>query len=243
MKMHNLAEGHLQDLRASGLNFETISRAGIYSASASEVSALLGFGAGPAMVIPYEWNDDGTPTYARVKLNQAPHTDGKRYRSPAGRGNRLYISRTLDVGALVDSSQILYVTEGEKKVLKAIQEGFLCVGVSGVWSWKQKNHNGDSGPINDLKVIPWVGRDVRIVFDSDAATNERVRSAETALAAELTTRGARPSVVRIPSGPAGEKQGFDDFLEAHGADAFRALPIVPAGGNPPSEARLELALI
>jgi hypothetical protein len=48
-----LVASHLEDLRRSGLSDETIARAGIYSASERQVRDVLGFGAGPGMVIPY----------------------------------------------------------------------------------------------------------------------------------------------------------------------------------------------
>jgi len=82
-----LADGHLDDLLRSGLSTETILGSRIYSASSPEASALVGYGVGPAMVFPYSANG-----YARLKLDHAG-PDGKRYRSPKGRGNHLYIPR------------------------------------------------------------------------------------------------------------------------------------------------------
>lgn len=229
-----LTPGHAAELAASGLTPETIQAAGVYSASGAEASALVGYGVGPALVFPYEWDAAGAPTYARVKLDHAG-ADGKRYRSPRGRGNRLYIPRTLDAFTLVDPRAALYFTEGEKKTLSAVQDGLLCIGLSGVFSWKTRNGGGPEAPslpIADLDALPWKGREVRIVFDSDAASNPDVLRAERELAAELTRRGARVAIVRLPAGPGGVKQGLDDFLVAHGVEAFRALPRWPVSAEP-----------
>jgi len=198
-RLTRLVQSHVQDLQASGLTTETIMNAGIYSASGREVEALLGYGAGPGMVIPYDRaGANGTPTYARVKLDHAGAA-GKRYRSPKGRGNHLYIPFAIDWHALCDVRRVLVITEGEKKTLAAIQAGLVCVGLSGVWSWRHRLvKDGPSAPIDDLHVLPWAQRHVVIVFDSDAATTEDVRAAEQALAVELTRRGARVTMKRLP---------------------------------------------
>jgi putative DNA primase/helicase len=198
-RLTRLVQSHVQDLQDSGLTTETIMDAGIYSASGREVEALLGYGAGPGMVIPYDRaGENGTPTYARVKLDRAG-ADGKRYRSPKGRGNHLYIPFAIDRHALCDVGHPLIVTEGEKKTLAAVQAGLVCVGLSGVWSWRHRFvKDGPSVPIDDLHVLPWSQRPVVIVFDSDAATNEDVRTAEQALAVELTRRGASVTIKRLP---------------------------------------------
>ena len=133
-------------------------------------------------MIPYA--DD----YARVRIDN-PGPDGKRYRSPAGRGNRLYVPSTLAVGVLADAAIALHVTEGEFKALKATQEAVPCLALPGVWSWKQKLH-GKSFPIPDLERVTWTKRRVVVVFDSDLADKPTVAWAEHALIQELRRRGA-----------------------------------------------------
>ncbi|KDA00951.1 AAA family ATPase [Hyphomonas oceanitis] len=70
----------------------------------------------------------------------------------------------------------------------------------------------------ELQEFHWAGRDVNIVFDSDIAEKARVQDAETRLATELSSRGARIFKVRLPHGHAGEKIGVDDYLLTHSAD-------------------------
>src|SRR5262249_40074735 len=127
------------------------------------------------------------------------------------------------------------ITEGEKKSLKACQDGFPCVGVTGIWCWTANNDKdendrvvGDYKLISDFTEVKWTGRKVYIVFDSDASKKKSIRSAEKALNETLEDRGVTVVVVRLPDGKEGEKTGRDDFLVEHGADALRQLLDPPA---------------
>lgn len=216
--MTTLLDPHRKKLAECGLTIETASRATLHSGSAAEVRELLGYGMqGGGLVIPY------SHTYARVRIDN-PGPDGKRYRSPKGQGNRLYIPPTLESGALGNPAHPLYITEGEFKALKATQEGLPCLALPGVWSWKQKLH-GQSVAIPDLDRVVWRRRRVMVVFDSDAKDKPAVAWAEHALVVELRERGADVSLVRLPTGPKGEKYGLDDYLVAEGVAAFKALPM------------------
>ena len=212
-----LASGHVDELRRSGLSDDTIARAGLYSATEPGVRDLLGFGAGSGLVFPYpELNGSGP--YARVKLDATP-PDGKRYRSPKGRPNRLYIPPLLDPAVLADARTPLWITEGEKKALKAVQEGLPCVGVPGVWSWRTRDARDRGVPIADLEHVVWRGRTVFVVYDSDLVTKPQVRLAEYALARELQRRGATVKAIRLP----GPEKGLDDYLLTHSVETLCGL--------------------
>jgi KaiC/GvpD/RAD55 family RecA-like ATPase len=139
--------------------------------------------------------------------------------------NRLYVPPTLGADILADARRALYATEGEFKSLKGTQEGFPTVALPGVWSWKRRLHD-QSLPIPDLDRIEWRDRVVVVVFDSDAAIKPPVAWAEHELVKELRRREARIFVIRLPEGDRGEKYGFDDYLVAMGAEAFRRLPML-----------------
>ena len=81
----------------------------------------------------------------------------------------------------------LLITEGEKKSLKATQEGYPCIGLVGVFGWKQK---GSERLLPALERIAWRGRNVFVAFDSDVARNESVQAAESRLAQRLADLGA-----------------------------------------------------
>ena len=108
-----------------------------------------------------------------------------------------------------------------------MQSGYACVGLGGVESWHTK---GKRELLPELKDIECKGREVRIVFDSDAVDNPNVRKAEQKLTRALTKERALVKVVRIPSGPDGKKLGADDFIVANGVEAFREL--IKSAGKP-----------
>ena len=215
---------HLEELEASGLSLPTIKESGCYSGKADEIERLLGYGAGPGLVIPY-FTDD-TNCYARVKLDNGGG-DGKRYRSPKGSQNRLYLPPNLDRTVLTDPGTPIYVTEGEKKALKACQEGLPCMALGGVWSWRTKVVDGPTEPIPDLDRVVWGNRMVYVVFDSDVATNPEIQRAEVELAKELARRGATVLAIRLPAEANGQKVGLDDFLMHYSMEAFHALEHLP----------------
>jgi RecA/RadA recombinase len=215
-----LLDHHRRKLVECGLLADTWTRARLHSGSDNEVKEILGYGgAGSGLVIPYD------ESYARVRIDN-PGPDGKRYRSPRGQGNRLYVPPILEPKILEDSSRALYVTEGEFKALKATQDGFPCVALPGVWSWKTRLH-GRSLPIPDLGRVAWQSRTVVVVFDSDLAEKPPVAWAEHQLCKELRRREAAVHILRLPDGVRGEKLGLDDYLVAFSPDAFRRLEMAP----------------
>jgi hypothetical protein len=238
-----LLEKHHEDLEASGLSEETIRAAGIYSeADPGKIAAMLGWKKapgplGPVLVIPY-LDMKGAPTgHYRVKPD-FPRWDSERrrtikYESPKGATPLAYYPpKTRAV--LKDPSVPLILTEGEKKALKADQEGFPTVGLPGVWSFQKKRPRSAVGRaegarklIDSLKGVVWKDRKVYVVFDSDAAHNRNVRDAEDALVKVLQRKGADVHVVRLPGGvtPDGRqvKVGLDDYLDDYGKEALRDL--------------------
>lgn len=71
-----LTSGHLEDLRRSGLTDETITRAGIYSATEAGIRDVLHYAAGPGMVIPYPDLNGGPPTPGSSSTTQGPMGNG-----------------------------------------------------------------------------------------------------------------------------------------------------------------------
>ncbi len=233
---------HLVELHRSGLSDDAIARSRIHSADADTAAALVGIPCGSAMVIPYPDArlGNGSP-FCRVKPDAPkPDRNGKtaKYLSPTRalnpEGNRLYFPPNLDSDVLADASTPILITEGEKKALKATQEGVPCLGLAGVYAWKKRDEDDQSQPIADLYKVQWRGRLVGIVFDSDAAFNDLVKAAEKALRDELRRRGARVYIIRLPEPTFeeakvyGSKLGLDDFLCARGADAFGELMVASA---------------
>ncbi len=222
-----LTHTHLQDLRDSGLSDETILKSGIVSVSKEAAEEYLGYQAmSPCMVFPY-LPLKGDDPYYRLKPEKPIYygSGGKRkYLARKNGGNRLYLPPYDDVDAVLDDIEHdLIITEGEKKALKAYQEGYTAIALAGVWSWREKTGSGtgETKAIKELDCFMWAKRTVYIVFDSDAAENEDVKNAENALAKELYKKGARVLIARLPSLDDEEgKTGLDDYLLMEGFEDF-----------------------
>src|SRR5271170_3995217 len=84
----------------------------------------------------------------------------------------------------------------------------LPIGLRGVWNWRGKRgkvegaHQGSwhdiKGPIADLDLIRWAGREATIIFDSNVTENQNVKAARRHLSRELRERGARVSYLDLP---------------------------------------------
>lgn len=173
-----------------------------------------------------------------------------------------------------DPTTPVFITEGEKKALAGVQAGLPTLAVGGVFSWRthihtltretvrvddkpstrvvhlddrgEKTYRQEVAPELDPERIEWKDRDVFLIFDSDAETNEEVQRAAFELANWLDDRGANTRQIslagRLPTRDSGaaSKVGLDDLLVADHSfgksladpewrdnEAFRPLPSDP----------------
>ncbi|MDD4910493.1 MAG: DUF3854 domain-containing protein [Candidatus Omnitrophica bacterium] len=190
---------HLADLRRSKLLDEMILAVRIYSASAEESKTLLNRqqGVGGGYVIPYIGKDGFLEKDLNFKLDIPLPEDvagkkSRKYIRPIGVKSRLYIPPK--VWPIIDDVNVpIFLTEGEKKALKACQEGFFAIAISGVWNWSSGHE-----PVEDFDNIALKGRVVQIVFDSDKFTNKNVFLAERCLAEMLIGKGAIVKIINLP---------------------------------------------
>ena len=198
---------HLADLRKSGLSDETILEASIKSVPPRDIPKKLGFDI-QGLISMYEIPYPGCEAYSRFK---ALYADGERYYKDGSEkpkylarknsGNHLYIPFKI-TSILKDVSIPLYITEGEKKALKAAQEGLPCIAISGLWNWS----NGNKELLPGFDQIALEGRTVYLVPDSDWLEPNRegkpknLRQAVNTLACKLIDRGAKVSWVELPGG-------------------------------------------
>jgi len=220
----SLHPDHLADLRRSGLSDETIRIARIRSLGPGELPRYLGHGLATkvkhAYLIPYADAEMDAEAFYRIKLFPAVlegNGHHMRYYQPPGTVPRLFRPTGIRT-VLVDPSRPLFVTEGEKKALKAHQEGVACVAFGGLWSWRL-----DGQPLPDLDPVDWSDRETFLVPDSDVWTRPDLLRAVYALGKELETRGAKVNVVKLPAGPGGQKVGLDDYLCTHSTEQLNAL--------------------
>lgn len=199
--------------------------------TAEKAPDWLPFRAG-GIVIPYFDLAGKVTEFSRFRYLEQPQRNGfdalvaykeLRYAQRSGSANELYlppiapwskIAKTIDVPIII--------TEGElKAACTMLHTEYACIGLGGVWCFRSTRNNMSLLP--QFKQISWQGRQVYIIFDSDAATNVDVMKAESALAHELTRLGAVVKIGRIPTHKSGKKQGLDDYLLANGAEAIGGL--------------------
>ncbi len=225
--MTSLDPKHLADLKKSGLTEATIQLAGIASVRPCDIERETGIRNLPvesAYRIPFDAD------FARYKLFyiQEPLAGEKwpKYSQQKGAHNRLYIPPILTESEMKSLSTI-YITEGEKKALKATQDGLPCIGITGLWNWKQK---GTDVLIPDFSRISLVGRVVVLVPDSDwldlgkDGKPKNLQDAVNRLATALLLQGAIVKIAYLLPSDSGGKVGLDDYLLHHSVTDFLALP-------------------
>ncbi len=165
------------------------------------------------------------PVYYRLKLKHPIETDNGRvkYLSPKkekGFGNHAYILPEVEnICRPYNPDKPIFFTEGEKKAVKATLEGFPCIGLSGIWCFKDKENDF----LPELDELNLKHRKCYICFDSDITHKFQVRRAELRITVELMNRGAQVFAIRLPNEENGEKNGLDDYLVRHGRNDFIAL--------------------
>jgi hypothetical protein len=216
----------LADLRRSGLDESDAARMRLSFLSGRQTAALgANFKDRPSLKIPYH-DAAGKPTgFFRVRyLGPEEGLDAlarkpQRYAQREGTKPELYLPLGVPWKKLSGSEAVtVWITEGEKKAASACKSGVATVGLGGVWSWKSTREGIPFLPA--LEAIGWKGRQARIAFDSDVATNSQVLRALLALARELTGRGAQVKIVEIGDGPEGKKRGIDDLIAEEGRGAL-----------------------
>jgi hypothetical protein len=143
-----------------------------------------------------------------------------RYVQPEDSNSEVYLPPLIDWAAFArDANRPLVITEGELKSACATHHGIPAVGLGGVWSFMSKRNN--TALLPQLEELQLRDRECIICFDSDVVTNPQVVSAEIALAKQLTARGARVRVARIPMYEEARKMGLDDYIVLNSVEDFK----------------------
>jgi putative DNA primase/helicase len=206
--MNNLSldSDHYQDLQKSGLSDSTIKDAGIKSVPKDQINKKLGFNI-DGLISMYEIPFDDNYSRYKVFYEQGKefNKDGDKkpkYLARQGSGNRLYIPAAAK--SILDDVNIpLELTEGEKKALKACQEGLHCIGIAGLWNWKVK---GKDELIPDFDKVALDGRTIYFVPDNDwlkpnnKGKRKNLKQAVNSLACLLIDRGAKVFWRELPNG-------------------------------------------
>jgi putative DNA primase/helicase len=241
----SLAPHHLHMLmHGSGLPPDIIAERGYRTCSGLSELKSLGFTMRPSadvhgLLLPLH-GTEGKPATIYLPKQDAtvplmtyrpdtPDVDGagrsKKYVLPAGVAGRVDVLPR--AAPLLGSPAIpLWITEGQKKADALVTHGCTAVALLGVWNWKGKNALGGRTVLADWEYVHLQGRDVRVVFDSDLASNPLVHNALMALVGLLKRKQAHVTVAFLPS-EGGEKVGVDDYLLTHSLTNLEALLQAP----------------
>lgn len=150
-----------------------------------------------------------------------------RYAQPGNSVNELYLPPFVDWELIAADPEIpIIITEGELKSACATRHGLPTIGLGGVWCFKSSGHSMPLLP--GFQWFKWQGRNVYILYDSDASINPQVVRAENALAREFMNKlGAQPYIVRLPN-LMPIKTGLDDYIKARGIDALKNEVLIDA---------------
>src|SRR5262245_41278451 len=111
-----------------------IAQAGLYSVRPQDIQKITNTkGVASLLAFPY------TAEFTRYKVwpftLKNPNGKGSfRYIQPSKSGVHLYVP-PMAAAVLQDPVVPLRIVEGEKKALKACQEGLPCMAIGGLWNW------------------------------------------------------------------------------------------------------------
>jgi hypothetical protein len=213
---------------ASGLDAEDAALLGFTPVTAEECPKLGLPASAEGFRLPYFNLAGETTKFFRVRYMEDTrkgfdkYTTKKpmRYGQPRGTLNELYLPPFVDWAAVAADADVpLLITEGELKSACATKHGLPTVGLGGVWCFQSAKEGKPL--LAGFHGFQWKDRTVYIVFDSDAATNPDIVSAESRLAKRLVEQGASVWVCRLPGLEDVKKVGLDDYLVLNGLEAFQ----------------------
>lgn len=239
-----------QDLKKSGLTLADLKAQGGKVTTETEIMGLLGYlpdcngEAAQGWGLPFRNPETGEilkgkdgRDFWRIRLQYPAFIDGKaaKYLSQKDSGQHAFITPEVH-NALLDAQIPLILTEGEKKAMCATKNGFYTIGLVGIWGWCQPGSEPKK-LLPEIEVYVNEGRDIILVFDSDASDEKKkanFMASAKALAKALRDFECVLRLVILPPVSGLPKTGLDDFIFLQGAESFRTLlskaeEIVPDG--------------
>lgn len=214
LQKNGLTTEHSEYLKAAGLSDATITAAQVQSATADDVTRMIGTQVdNGGLVYPYIDPKNGTcGTCFRVNLLKkwAGGDYASNYLAPKGSKNYLYIPESC-AKILDDPSIPLIMATDERSCLRATQDGLHCIAVTGVYEYKD-DEPGGYATIQNLDRVNFKHRVVRLICDSDTTRNPDVKLVLNELQGMLRNKMANVEIIFLPPGPRGTRQDLADYL-------------------------------
>lgn len=268
----NLCDHHLIMLHESSISDEVIETRGYRTIRAKNELISLGFSPSqarpPGLLLPLYTTDGRNGTYIYRPDNPRVFDNKRKKKLPDGtypqrvikyefpKGTKMALDCPPKCQPMLGNPAItLWITEGQKKGDALASRGLCTIALLGVWNWRGRNDTDGLIVLPDWNHVALNGRQVNIVFDSDALKKPGVRKALEAFKSWLQFKQATVGVVYLPQLSNG-KTGVDDYLaDGHTIDDLLALveaprpvpqpaaPIVELLDAPPLAIRRPLALV
>ena len=147
---------HRKLIEASEISEKVVCDRGYYSETVKAELAKLGFSNVqrnvPALVVPI-WALDGQGTLHQIRPDHPRSSRGKvvTYETPSG--SNLVIDVPPSVrDKVLTGTEPLFITEGIRKADAAVSHGLTCIGLLGVYGWKQQDDFWHSIPLSQRVV-------------------------------------------------------------------------------------------
>ena len=188
----------------SGIDSDVVAARGYRTVTSKAELGRLGFTSTqqrvPALLLPV-WDLSGEIATYQLRSDLPRIVNGKAVKYETPTRSRMALDVPPSIREQVrDVTVPLLVTEGVKKADAAVSRGLACVALLGVWNWRGADDQGGKRLLADFERIPWNGRRVSIVFDSDLLEKDPVALALLRLGRVLRdSLKADVRVVRLPS--------------------------------------------
>ncbi len=158
------------------------------------------------------------------------NSNGNKYVKPKDICSRLFRPLALSPNVISNRNEYIIITEGEKKAIKAVQEGFNCIALAGVWAWKQKpkedndteNYELNADIIPDICNADFKNKVIYLCYDNDMWEKPQVKEALYHFSSYLIAeKQAFVKIIELPKDD--KKLGLDDYLIKYGNISFQEL--------------------
>jgi hypothetical protein len=209
-----LLKEHKQHLARFRIPDEILRAARIESVNDSKAREIMGVHGRTnddlsGILFPYLSPISGERKGARIRLDKKTADEAK-YFSEQGCRHLFFPPGSKEL--LEDKDVPVVIVEAEKSALalsayaQRTSRKLLVIAIGGCWGWKRSEGKVEtpsggmkstSGPSPDFNIFLLENRVVALAFDSNAATNKKVKAARDALARELKKRGALVMVADV----------------------------------------------
>lgn len=168
---------------------------------------------------------DNKPTdYYNMRMKNP--IEDKKYIKPKELCSKLFRPLALSPNIISNRNEYIIITEGEKKAIKAVQEGFNCLALSGVWAWKKTPKDDETETnadiIPDIANLDLKNKTIYLCYDNDMWSKHQVKQALYHFSAYLIAeKKAIVKIIKLPEND--DKIGLDDYLIKYDKNKFQNL--------------------